>query len=147
MKVVLLQDIKGSGKKDELINVSDGYARNYLFPRGLAKEATVAAIGELKSKQDAIDHKKAVELEAAQRDAAQIDEKTFVIKAKAGADGKLFGSVTAKEIAAAIVQGTGVVVDKRKIVLEKDIKAFGNYEVTVKIHQGVAAKVFVTVCE
>jgi len=146
MKVVLLEDIKGTGKKDELVTVSDGYARNYLFPRKLAKEATAGVLNELKSKQASIDHRLAVELEEAKQAAEKIDGKTFIIKAKAGADDKLFGSVTPKEIAAAIEKESGVVVDKRKIVLENDIKTYGTYEATIKVHQGVTAGIFVMVC-
>lgn len=147
MKVVLLQDVKGTGKKDELVNVSDGYARNFLMPHKLAKEATAGVLNELQSKQASIDHKKEVELAEAKKAAEKMDQKTFIIKAKAGENDRLFGSVTPKEIAAAIEKETGVAVDKRKIALESDIKSFGNYEVSVKVHTGVSATVFITVCE
>ncbi len=147
MKVVLLQDIKGTGRKDELVEVSDGYARNFLFPRKLAKEATNSAINEVNTKQSAIEHRKEVELENAKEIASKIDGKKFVIKAKAGSGDRLFGSVTAKEIAAAVSEDAGVDVDKRKISLDKDIKAFGSYEVPVKICQGVSAKITVEVSE
>ena len=147
MKVVLLQDIKGTGKKDQLIEVSDGYARNFLFPRKLAREANAEALGELQSKKSAQDHKKAVELQAAQDVAAKIGGKTFVITAKAGSGDRLFGSVTSKEIAAAIAKNTGCEIDKRKVALDKDIKAFGSYTVTVKIYPGVTADVTVEVKE
>ncbi len=147
MKVVLLQDIKGTGKKDELVEVSDGYARNFLFPRKLAKEATNSAINEVNTKQSAIEHRKEMELENAKEIAAKIDGKKFIIKAKAGTGDRLFGSVTAKEIAAEVSKSADVEVDKRKISLDKDIKSFGTYEVPVKICQGVSAKITVEVSE
>lgn len=146
MKVVLLQDVKGSGKKDELVNVSDGYARNFLFPRNLAKEATSGVLNELKSKKDAADHRAAVETDTAKQAAGKIEGKTFTIKARAG-DGKLFGSVTAKEIASVIEKESGIAVDKRKIVMDKEIKSFGTYEIGIKMHQGVTAKIFISVGE
>lgn len=145
MKVVLLQDIKGTGKKDQLVEVSDGYARNYLFARKLAKPATNSALNEVATKQKALEHHKQVELDNAKEIAAKIDGKKFVVKAKAGSGDRLFGSVTAKEIAAEIKGTVGCEVDKRKIVLERDIKAFGVYEVAVKIYSGVTAKITVEV--
>jgi ribosomal protein L9 len=146
MKVILLQDIKGTGKKDDVISVSDGYARNFLFPRGLAKEATKGVMSDLMNKQASADHRAEMELQDAKKAAEKIDQKTFTVKAKAG-DGKLFGSVTAREIAAAIEKEAGITVDKRKISLDSDIKSFGTFEVTVKVHQGVSARVFVNVSE
>lgn len=147
MKVILLQDVKGSGQKDEIVNVADGYARNFLIPKGLAAEATSQTLNELKSKQKAEERRKSVELDEAKDAAQKIDQKTFIVHAKAGAEDKLFGAVTAKEIAAAIEKETGCVVDKRKIALESDIKAFGNYEITIKMHPGVTAQAYITVCE
>ena len=147
MKVVLLQDIKGSGKKDELIEVSDGYARNFLFPRKLAREATNSAINELNSKNDAKEYRKEVELDNAKEIAAKIDGQRFVINAKAGSGVRLFGSVTAKEIAKVASEKAGVEIDKRKIILDKEIKAFGTYEIAVKIVQGVNATITIEVCE
>lgn len=147
MKVILLEDVKGSGKKDQIVNVADGYARNFLIPKGLAAEATPQTLNELKSKQKSEEHRKAQELDEAKKTAEKIDQKTFMIRAKAGAEDKLFGSVTAKEIAAAIENETGCEVDKRKIVLDTEIKSFGNYEVTIKIHPGVTATAYITVCE
>ena len=145
MKVVLLQDIKGTGKKDQLVEVSDGYARNYLFARKLAKPATTSAINEVTTKQEAVEHHKQVELDGAKALAAKIDGGKYVVKAKAGSGDRLFGSVTAKEIAAEIKNSAGCEVDKRKIVLDRDIKAFGSYEVAVKIYNGVTAKITVEV--
>lgn len=145
MKVVLLQDIKGTGKKDELVEVSDGYGRNYLLARKLAVPATNSAINEVNTKAMAKEHHKQVELDNAKELAAKIDGKTYVIHAKAGSGDRLFGSVTAKEISAEIKRASGCEVDKRKIVLERDIKAFGTYNVPVKIHPGVSAKIVVEV--
>lgn len=147
MKVVLLKDIKGTGKKDDIVNVADGYARNYLFPRKLACEANAGTLGEAEAKAKAAEHRKAVELAAAQESAAALNGKTFVIKARAGEGSRLFGSVTAKEIAEAIKESTGEEIDKRKIVLDSEIKAFGTYEAKVKLYPGVAADIYVRVCE
>ena len=115
MKVVLLADVKGSGKKGELVNVSDGYARNFLFPKKLAKEANAQALNELKNAEESKAFKIKQETEAAQASADKINGKSVSILAKAGQGGKLFGSVTAKEIAEAIKKQYGVDVDKRKI--------------------------------
>lgn len=147
MKVILTQDVKGSGKKGELVKVSDGYARNYLLPKGLAIEASAQALGEMKARQAAVEHKAEVEKQAAQELAGKIGGKTVKISAKAGANGKLFGSVTSKEIADEISRQFGAQIDKRKIVLDSDIKAFGSYTVQVKLHPGIAADVYVVVEE
>ena len=135
MKVVLLADVKGSGKKGELVNVSDGYARNFLFPKKLAKEANAQALNELKNAEDA------------QASADKINGKSVSILAKAGQGGKLFGSVTAKEIAEAIKKQYGVDVDKRKIDTKGDMKAFGTYECEVKLYSGITATVKAVVTE
>jgi len=145
MEVILKEDVQGTGKKGELCKVSDGYARNYLIKRDLAVAATAQALGEMKSKQAALDRKAEREREAAKKTAAGIADKTVKISAKAGESGKLFGSVTAKEVADAIAAQLGVEVDKRKVVLESDIKAFGTYTAEVKLHQGVSAKLYVMV--
>ncbi|MCI8649247.1 MAG: 50S ribosomal protein L9 [Anaerotruncus sp.] len=147
MKVILKQDVAGSGKKGELVNVSDGYARNYLLPRGLAMEANAQAMGELKSKKEAADHRAAVEKQNAQDLAAKLHEKTVKLTAKAGANGKLFGSVTSKEIAEAIKAQYAADIDKRKISLATDIKAFGSYTAQIKLHPGIMAEVYVVVGE
>ena len=147
MKVVLLEDIKGSGKKGELINVSDGYARNYLFPRKLAKEANAQAMNELKNAEQAKEHKLQSEITAAKDAAAKIDGKSVKLSAKAGQGGRIFGSITAKEIAEEINRQFHVEIDKRKIELDMDIKAFGTYTCEVKLHSGVSAKVFAIVGE
>lgn len=147
MKVVLKQDVKGTGKKDELVNVSDGYARNYLLPRGLAIVADAAAMSTIKSKNDAIEHHKAVELENAKQIAAVINGNSVKIESKAGSNGRLFGSVTSKEVAAALKEQFGVDLDKRKIELQSDIKTFGTYNAKVKIYTGVNADIKVVVTE
>ncbi len=146
MKVVLLQDVKGKGKKGELCNVSDGYARNFLFPKKLAVEADNAALNELKNREEAIAHHKKEELDQAKEIAAKLDGKTVSITAKAGAGGKLFGSVTSKEIAAEIKNSLGIEVDRKKMNVA-DIKNFGEYTAEIKLHQGVSAKITVKVSE
>ncbi|MCR5485725.1 MAG: 50S ribosomal protein L9 [Clostridiales bacterium] len=146
MKVVLRKDVKGLGKKDELVNVSDGYARNFLFPKGIAVEATAQALNEIKGKEAALQHKKAVELQNAQNAARALEGKTIKVSAKAGQSGKLFGSVTPKEVAETIKESYEIDIDKRKISMD-DIKAFGTYEAEVKLYQGVSAKIFVLVSE
>ena len=147
MKVVLKQDVKNIGKKDGMYEVSDGYARNFLFPRKLAVPADAAAVNEVKSKAAAQEHHRAEALAAAQALAARIDGKTVSVKAKAGKEGRLFGSVTAKDIAAAVSSALGETVDKRKIVLDGDIKTFGTHPVEVKVYPKVTAKINVKVEE
>lgn len=146
MKVILKQDVKNLGKKGELVNASDGYARNYLFPRGLAVEANASAMNDFNNKENAKKFHKQEEIKAAQADAAEIEGKTFKMTAKAGANGKLFGSVTAKDVSAQIKKELGLDIDKRKIAVE-DIKQFGTYEAEVKIYQGISAKIYVQVSE
>ena len=147
MKVVLLADVKGSGKKGELVNVSDGYARNFLFPKKLAKEANAQALNELKNAEESKAFKIKQETEAAQASADKINGKSVSILAKAGQGGKLFGSVTAKEIAEAIKKQYGVDVDKRKIDTKGDMKAFGTYECEVKLYSGITTTVKAVVTE
>ena len=137
MKVVLLADVKGVGKKGELINASDGYARNFLLPRKLAKEANAQAMNELKNAAASKAYKIKTETEEAQRAAAALEGKTVKITAKAGINGKLFGSVTAKEIAQEIKKQFGFEIDKRKISLSTEIK----------LYAGITAKLSVAVTE
>ncbi len=146
MKVVLLQDVKGLGKKGELVNTSDGYARNFLFPRKLAMEANAQAMSELKNREAAEKHRIETEIAAAKASAAKIEGKTVKLSAKAGANGKLFGSVTSKDVAAAISKQFGLELDKRKVAVE-DIKSFGTYPAEVKLYNGISASVFVMVAE
>ncbi|MEG0838576.1 MAG: 50S ribosomal protein L9 [Hydrogenoanaerobacterium sp.] len=147
MKVILQEDIKGSGKKGELVNVSDGYARNFLFPRKMAIEADSQAMNELKNRDSAIKHRAEMELQNARDIAQRIDGKTIKLTAKAGACGKLFGSVTSKEIADAASKQLGTVLDKKKISIDDDIKTFGTFNAVVKLHTQVQAKFYVAVAE
>ena len=147
MKVVLLADVKGSGKKGELVNVSDGYARNFLFPKKLAKEANAQAMNELKNAEEAKAYKIKTETDNAKKAAAALEGKTVKLTAKAGQGGRLFGSVTAKEISEAVKQQFKVEVDKRKIVMDGDIKAFGTYNCEIRLYAGISAKIFVMVGE
>ncbi len=146
MKVVLKQDVKGLGKKGELVSASDGYARNFLFPKNLAVEANAQNMTELKNREQAEKYKIETDTAAAKKAADEMNGKTIVITAKAGANGKLFGSVTAKEIAEKIEKEFGVKTDKRKISVE-DIKQFGTFPFEIKLYQGVTAKLFVRVGE
>ncbi len=146
MKVVLTQDVKGLGKKGELVNTSDGYARNFLFPRKLAVEANSQAMSELKNREAAEKHRIETEIAAAKESALKLEGKTVKLSAKAGANGKLFGSVTSKDVAEIISKQFGMQLDKRKVVVE-DIKSFGTYPVEVKLYNGISASLFVMVGE
>ena len=131
MKVILKADVKSLGKKGDLVNTSDGYARNFLFPKGLAIEANAQAMNEFNNKETAKKFHKAEEIKAANELKDRIEGKTFKVAAKAGANGKLFGSVTAKDVSAAIKEEMGENIDKRKISMQ-DIKAFGTTQIEVK---------------
>ena len=146
MKVILKQDVKGHGKKGELVTVSDGYARNFLFPRGLAAEADAQAMNELKNKEEAARFHEEQEKKGAKETAQAVDGKVLKLTAKAGQGGRLFGSVTAKEVAEELAAQFGVKLDKRKIQMA-DIKAFGTYEAEIKLGYGFTAKVSVMVTE
>lgn len=146
MKVVLLADVKGHGKKGELVNVSDGYARNFLFPKKLAVEADNSALNELKNREEAKAHHKKEEIAAAKATAEKLEGKSVKIIAKAGASGRLFGSVTSKEIAAEISKTLGVEIDRKKMTVS-DIKNFGEYTAEIKLYQGISAKITVVVSE
>lgn len=147
MKVVLKADVKGLGKKGELVNVSDGYARNFLFPRKLAAEANAQAMSELKNKEDAERYRIATETAAAKANAEKINGKTLKISAKAGQGGKLFGSVTAGNVADVVKEQLGIAVDKKKVSLSTEIKAFGTYTAELKFHAGISEKITVEVVE
>ena len=146
MKVILQQDVKSLGKKGDLVNASDGYARNFLFPKGLAIEANSSAMNDFNNKKKKKKFHKAEEIKAAKADADKLDGKTFKLKAKAGANGKLFGSVTSKDVSKQIKEELGIDVDKRKIVMP-DVKAFGTVQAEIKVYQGISAKIFVQVSE
>ena len=146
MKVILTQDVKGSGKKGDIVNVSDGYAKNCLIKKNLAVEATPTALNELKQKNSSEQHKHDVAVAEAEKNKALISDKTVVIYAKAGADGaRLFGSVTSKDIADAIKKEFGIDIDKKKISLSGDIKNFGRYTAEVKFMAGIVAKITASV--
>lgn len=146
MKVVLVQDVKGLGKKGELVNTSDGYARNYLFPRKLATEANSQAMAEVKNREAAEKHRIETEIAEAKSVAAKLEGKTVKLSAKAGANGKLFGSVTSKDIAAEISKKFGLDIDKKKVNVE-DIKSFGTYPIEIKLYNGISASLFVMIGE
>ena len=138
MKVVLLKDVKGTGKKGEIKEVSDGFAKNFLFKQNLAKEATKSALAESKTQQNANAYHKEVERQAALALAKQIEGKTVVLTIKCGENGKTFGSVTAKEVSEGL-EKIGITLDRRKIELEA-IKAIGTYTVIAKVYPGITAK-------
>ncbi len=140
MKVILLQDVKGTGKKNDIVEVSDGFARNMLFKKNLAKEATSVEINSLKIKQEAQEFHRQEEIKAIKAQAKQINGQEIVCKVKAGENGKIFGSVTAKEIADTLAKA-GYVVDKRKILLKESIKAVGVYTVEIKFLPDTTAKI------
>ncbi|MCQ2474408.1 MAG: 50S ribosomal protein L9 [Clostridia bacterium] len=146
MKVVLTQDVKGLGKKGELVTAAEGYARNFLFPRKLAMEANAQAMSELKNREASEKFKHDTEVANAKAAAAKLEGKTVRLSAKAGANGKLFGSVTAKDVADAISNEFKIELDKRKVTVE-DIKVFGTYPVEVKLYNGISASMYVTVNE
>lgn len=145
MKVILKTDVKGSGKAGMLVNVSDGYAKNYLLPRGMAVEADKKAMNELHNKEQAEKHRKDMEKAEAEKTAKALEGKTVKIFAKAGENGKLFGSVTAKEIVQALKEQLSVNIDKRKIILQDDIKTYGVIQVEAKPYTGVSATFYVAV--
>jgi len=147
MKVIFLQDVKGSGKKGEIKNVADGYARNMLLPKGYAVEATPTNMSKLQGQQSSAQHKIDLEIQAANEAAAKLKGKKINIKAKAGSNGKLFGSVTAANIADAISEKIGVKVDKKKVVLAADIKNFGSYNAVIKLYNGISEKIDIEVDE
>ena len=146
MKVVLKQDVKGQGKAGQLVNVSDGYARNFLFPRQLAVPADSQVMNELRTKEEAAQYHARVEKEAALSAADSLKDKVVKISAKAGSAGRLFGAVTTKEVAEALEKQFGVKVDKRKITMD-DIKSYGTYTAEIKLYTGVVAQVTVQVSE
>ena len=139
MKVILQADVKGTGKKGQVFEVADGYARNFLFPKKLAIEATTGNIQDITHKKVLEDRRKEKEKETAVELAAKLNALLIEVKTKTGEGGRLFGSVTSKEIADALKKQHGVEVDKRKLELKEPIKALGNYEVHVKVHPDVIA--------
>ncbi len=147
MKVILLQDVKKVGSKGDILEVAEGYARNYLFPRKLAVEATQGHLRDLEQKKASEMRKKAQYLEQARGVAAKLETITVKIPAKAGESGKLFGSITSKDIADAIKNQYSIEIDKKKIALDNPIKSLGVYPVTAKLHQEVQARFQVQIIE
>lgn len=145
MKVILLADVKGTGKKQEIVNVSDGYARNFLFPKKLAAEATPGAAKEIERKQAAERQREMERRQAAEKKAASLRGKVITVAAKCGAQGRLYGSITGQEIADALKSQHGVEVDKRKIDLGEPIRTVGECDVVVKLYPEISAKMTVRV--
>jgi len=145
MKVILKQDIKGVGKKDEVINAADGYARNFLFPKNLAVPADTGNMNNLKAKNESNAFRKGEELKEAKKNAEKLKNITLKLKVKAGENGKLFGGVTSKEISEALKNEYKIDIDKKKIVLKDAIKQAGTTRVEVRLYEGVVASVLVMV--
>ena len=145
MKVILRQDIKGVGKKDQIINAADGYARNFLFPKGLAVPADAGNLNNLKAKNEAQAAQKEKNLENSKKLAEELKTKILVIDVKAGSNGKLFGGVTSKEITEALKKQLNVDIDKKKISLNEVIKQEGIFPVDLKLQEGIIAKIKVHV--
>ena len=145
MKVILLCDVKGQGKKDQIVEVSDGYARNFLFPKKLAVPADAGALNEVKNKEASKQYKIETEKAAANAIAAKLAEVVVKISVNAGTDGRLYGSITSKDIAEALAKQHGVTIDKRKIVMPEPIKTYGTYNYDVRLYPEIVGKVKVTV--
>ena len=141
MKVILTQDVKGQGKKDQIVEVSDGYARNFLLPKKLAIMADAKALNEAKNKEASKNHKIAVETAEAKAIAAKLETIIVKIVSKSGADGKLYGAVTNKDVADALEAQHKIVIDKKKITIATPIKSYGKYELDVKLYTDVAGKI------
>ena len=147
MKVILLQDVKGTGKKGEIKEVKDGYAINCLIKKGLAQEANAKNLNLLQGQKDSAQHKIDVDIANAKAVAEKLNDQKIVVKAKAGSNGRLFGTVTAKEVSAAIKQTIGCDVDKKKINISMKIEGFGDYSAEARLYAGVSAKFTVSVVE
>ncbi len=145
MKVILLEDIKGVGKKDQVINSSDGYARNFLFPKKLAVEANNENMAKLKAKQDSNQYKKSQEKEEAQKLAENLKRIMLKLEVKSGENGKIFGSITAKEIADSLKAQYKIDIDKKKIDLKEPIKTVGSFSVSIKLYEGIVGTLKVQV--
>ncbi len=147
MKIILLQDEKKLGKKGDIIEASDGYARNYILPKKIGVEATAANLNDLKLHRANEDKLAKERLEAARELAADLENKTVEVQIKGGEGGKIFGSVSSKEIAAACREQYGIELDKKKLILPEALKSLGTYEVNVKLHPQVTAKLKVHIAE
>jgi large subunit ribosomal protein L9 len=146
MELILTQDVKGLGKKGEKVKASDGYARNFLLPKGIAVEVNAQTLTELKNREASNQHKIDVDIQTANDTKAILEGKTVKVKAKAGSAGRLFGSVTSKDVAAAIKEQFGIEIDRRKLSVD-DIKQFGSYPAEIKLYSGISCKITVTVGE
>lgn len=144
MKVILLQDVKGQGKKGDVVEVNEGYARNFLVKKGMAEIATASKLNDISMKKSAADFHKAEEIKALKELAGEINGKSFTVKIKAGQNGKVFGSVTAGNISEALAEA-GYSVDKRKIIIAQPIKNTGEYNVELKLIEGIGAKIKISV--
>lgn len=147
MKVILLQDVKSQGKKDQIIEVSEGYARNFLFPKKLAIPADAKAIADAKNRQASHDHKISLEKQAARELADKLANITVKLSADAGNEGRFYGAITSKDIAEALKSQFSIDIDKRKIALDAPIKAFGTYKIDVKLYTDIVGKLTVMVVE
>jgi len=147
MKIILTQDVKALGKKGEVVDVSDGYARNFIFPKKLGIEATAKSLNELQQKKSSEEHKKNLEKQAAVNLAEKLKDVKVIIKAKAGEGGRLFGAITNKEIATELDKQHKVKIDKKKIVLEEPIRTLGTTEVVLKLYPGINGTLSVKVSE
>ena len=145
MKVILKADIKGVGKKDEVISASDGYARNFLFPKNLAVEANAENMSKLKAKKDSNAYKKSQEKEEAKKIAEKLSKILLKIPVKAGENGKIFGGVTSREIAEGLKKDYNIVIDKKKIMLADTVKTLGTITVDIKLYEGVTGKLKVDI--
>ena len=140
MKVILLKDIKGTGKKDQIIEVSDGYGRNFLLPRKMAAEATAEALNAIERSKSAAKHREDVKKNEAETSARDLKGKTVTVKVRAGENGRLYGSITTQEIADALKAQHGVELDKRKIELDEKVTTVGQTTISVKLYAGVSTK-------
>ena len=145
MKVILLQDIKGTGKKDQILEISDGYARNFLLPRKLAREATSEALNSIEKSKSADKHREEVKKAEAEKLAREIKGKVVQLSVRGGDNGKIYGSVTNDQISTAIKQQLGADIDKRKVEIEEPIKTAGQHFVTLKLMAGVTSRIIVNV--
>lgn len=147
MKVILLADVKGQGKKNDVIEVSDGYGKNFLIPRKLAKIADAQSLNDVKVKEEARLYRIATEKKEAEALAEKLKTLQVKVPASGGGDGRLYGSITSKDIVEKLQADHGIVIDKRKLVMNDPIKAYGKYEVEVKLYTEVTGKIYVLVCE
>ena len=145
MKVILIKDIKGTGFAGDIINVSDGYARNFLFPKGLAKEASAQNLNIAKQQQQANEKRRMLERLSAEEAAKRLSGLKVIVKAKCGENGRLFGSITSKEISDAILDQHGIEIEKKRIVMDDNIKELGETKLSIKVFAGISADITVSV--